>query len=87
MSLSENLENLSQNSRKWEKLNEKLASLVLDPGVGSIEKNLKTFHRAQIDRLKSIRSLRGIRMARGYPVRGQRTRSNGKTAKKRITLF
>ena len=78
------LENLSKNPRKWEKLSACLSDLLISTGENSIEKNLESFKASQINRLKNISSNRGQRMNRGYPSRGQRTRSNGKTAKKRL---
>ena len=42
----------------------------------SIQLGLKTDE--YIQRLKQIRSYRGVRLERGYKVRGQRTRSNGR---------
>lgn len=36
--------------------------------------------------LISLGSLRGIRLRRGLPIRGQKTHSNGRTARKRIFL-
>lgn len=43
--------------------------------------NLRTFVRQAIDRLKKIRSYRGLRHQRHLPVRGQRTRTNARTRK------
>jgi small subunit ribosomal protein S13 len=37
-----------------------------------------------LQRLVSIRSYRGLRLKQGLPVRGQRTHTNGRTAKKRL---
>lgn len=43
--------------------------------------------RANITRLKNINSYRGVRHAKGLPVRGQRTRSNARTKRgKRRTV-
>jgi small subunit ribosomal protein S13 len=36
----------------------------------------------RIDELVSIKSYRGLRHRQGLPVRGQRTHTNGRTAKK-----
>lgn len=41
--------------------------------------DLQTSRRDQINQMKMIRSYRGIRHERGQKVRGQRTRSNGRT--------
>lgn len=45
---------------------------------------LKSIKLEKIDNLASIKTYRGIRLKKGYPVRGQRTHSNAKTAKKRL---
>ena len=37
-----------------------------------------------LQRLISIRSYRGLRLRQGLPARGQRTHTNGRTAKKRL---
>ena len=44
-----------------------------------IEGDLKREIGANIKRLKDIKSYRGIRHARGLPVRGQRTKTNSRT--------
>ena len=52
-----------------------------------IEGDLRTEVTENIKRLKEIGSYRGIRHARGLPVRGQRTRSNARTKRgKRQTV-
>lgn len=52
-----------------------------------IEGDLKTEVAENIKRLREIGSYRGIRHARGLPVRGQRTRSNARTKRgKRKTV-
>lgn len=52
-----------------------------------IEGDLRTEVTGNIKRLKEIGSYRGIRHARGLPVRGQRTRSNARTKRgKRQTV-
>lgn len=38
----------------------------------------------KLENLASIKAYKGIRLKKGYPVRGQRTHSNAKTAKKRL---
>jgi small subunit ribosomal protein S13 len=45
------------------------------------EGNLRRQVLENIQRLKSIRSYRGMRHIRGLPVRGQRTRTNARTRK------
>ena len=52
-----------------------------------VEGDLRQEIGENIQRLRSIGSYRGIRHARGLPVRGQRTRSNGRTRRgKRKTV-
>ena len=52
-----------------------------------IEGDLRTEVTENIKRLKEIGSYRGVRHARGLPVRGQRTRSNARTKRgKRQTV-
>lgn len=52
-----------------------------------VEGNLRRSVRDNIDRLKRTRSYRGLRHIAGLPVRGQRTRTNGRTKKgKRRTV-
>ncbi len=46
-----------------------------------IESNLDTLYHSHLVRLYRIKSYRGIRLSLGYPVRGQRTRSNANSAK------
>lgn len=46
-----------------------------------IESNLDTLYHNHLVRLYRIKSYRGIRLSLGYPVRGQRTRSNANSAK------
>jgi len=45
-----------------------------------IEGELRQLVRQNIDRLKSLQTYRGTRHARHLPVRGQRTKSNSRTA-------
>jgi len=53
------------------------------PVEGVLRKNVSQ----NIERLKSIKCYRGIRHAKGLPVRGQRTRSNARTKRgKRKTI-
>jgi len=47
-----------------------------------IIENLEEFKKENIKMLISLSALRGRRLKQGYPVRGQRTRSNARTAKK-----
>ena len=46
-----------------------------------VESELRKQHRLNINKLIKIRSYRGVRHRQGLPVRGQRTRSNAKTAR------
>lgn len=53
----------------------------------TIEGDLARKVKADIKRLQAINSFRGLRHSRGLPVRGQRTRSNGRTKRgKRKTV-
>ena len=46
-----------------------------------VEGDLRRTITEDLKRLKSIRSYRGLRHARGLPVRGQRTQTNARTRK------
>ena len=48
-----------------------------------IGQELKKYRAKQFDRLVRIKSYKGLRKIKGYPVRGQRTHSNGNTSKKK----
>lgn len=52
-----------------------------------IDKNLISFVSNNISRYKLNSSYRGARLSFGFPVRGQRTRSNAHTAKKLKSLY
>ncbi len=55
--------------------------------VIKIEGDLRGEIFEDVKRLKNISSYRGLRHARGLPVRGQRTRSNARTKRgKRVTI-
>lgn len=56
---------------------------VLDKNY-KIEEDLRREKTLNIKRLKDIRSYRGIRHARGLPVRGQRTKTNSRTRRGNI---
>lgn len=45
-----------------------------------IEGELRQLVRSNIDRLKALQTYRGLRHAKHLPVRGQRTKSNSRTA-------
>lgn len=53
----------------------------------AVEGDLRRMINENIDRLKRIKSYRGLRHSMGLPVRGQRTRTNGRTGRgKRRTV-
>jgi small subunit ribosomal protein S13 len=52
-----------------------------------IEQVLKQFNKNKLNELLEIKSIRGIRRSAGLPVRGQRTHTNAKTAKKFKKVF
>ncbi|MBI1863772.1 30S ribosomal protein S13 [Candidatus Woesebacteria bacterium] len=67
--------------------NEEVAKISSELEKYTIEGDLIRKVRLDIQRLKDIGSLRGIRHNRGLPVRGQRTRSNARTKRgKRKTV-
>lgn len=71
------IKNLSQ-----EQTNSLLKMLeLLEFVVGS---NLKKIRQIQLKNLTLIKSYKGLRRISGLPVRGQRTHTNAKTAKKRF---
>jgi small subunit ribosomal protein S13 len=52
-----------------------------------IEQVLKQSKKNRLNELLEIKSIRGIRQSAGLPVRGQRTHTNAKTAKKFKKVF
>jgi len=64
-----------------EKQKSNLVKLVQELGL-VIKSDLKRSVSALRTKLVEIRAYRGIRAKRGFPVRGQRTHTNAKTAKK-----
>jgi len=46
-----------------------------------VEGNLRREIMANVKRLKEVRCFRGIRLAKGLPVRGQRTKTNSRTVR------
>jgi ribosomal protein S13 len=52
----------------------------------NFEANLIKDKKDAIAALRKIRSYRGLRLAKGLPVRGQRTKTNAKTARKRLNI-
>lgn len=51
-------------------------------GFNLIEDNLYLFEKKNFQRRISIKTRSAIRLKLGYPVRGQRTRSNAETSKR-----
>ena len=49
-----------------------------------IESNLKKIKQINLKKLISIKSYRGLRKSYGLPIRGQRTHTNARTARKRL---
>jgi len=54
----------------------------LNEGFNLLEDNLDIFEKKNFLRLLRIKAYRAIRMKSGYPVRGQRTRSNARISRK-----
>lgn len=52
-----------------------------------MESNLKEFNKTNLVNLVKINSYRGRRFKQGYPVKGQRTRCNGETARKLNKIY
>lgn len=50
----------------------------------SLGSNLKKLKQVNLKKLISIKSYRGLRKTYGLPVRGQRTHTNARTARKRL---
>jgi small subunit ribosomal protein S13 len=55
---------------------------VIDSSQLLVSNELKKFKILAIKKLVSIKSYRGLRKSRGFPVRGQRTHTNAKSARK-----
>lgn len=49
--------------------------------------DLKKFNLLNYHKLVAIKSYRGLRKRKGFPVRGQRTHTNAKTSKKKLGFF
>jgi small subunit ribosomal protein S13 len=58
-----------------------ISYLVDNLGI-NVKGDLQKWLKERINRLISIRSYRGIRRKRGFPVRGQRTHTNARTVKR-----
>jgi small subunit ribosomal protein S13 len=56
-------------------------AILIDREYSLVEKTLKRFDAANINRLKEIRSYRGERHRKNLPVRGQRSKTNARTRK------
>nr|QXV92919.1 ribosomal protein S13 [Nitzschia anatoliensis] len=74
----------SQNLKVKNLHQEQIADLlqVIDSLHLSLNNELKKLNSMALKKLISIKSYRGLRRARGLPVRGQRTHTNAKSAKK-----
>jgi small subunit ribosomal protein S13 len=58
-------------------------SVILEISNFSLGSELKKLRSLKVKNLVSIRSYRGLRLKQGLPVRGQRTHTNARTARKR----
>ena len=74
------LNNIS--TRKQEELVEYLTTYMKNESPLSLGKSLDRYTENRINRLKSINCYKGKRHTLGLPCNGQRTRCNGRTAKK-----
>lgn len=72
-----------ENKRTRELSEAEVALLKAEIEAYETGETLQKYERDCIQRLKDIRCYRGARHAMGLPVRGQNTRTNAKTAKKR----
>jgi small subunit ribosomal protein S13 len=74
--------NFKVNNLSSEQINQLLKTLEsLNISLGS---NLKKLKQVNLKKLISIKSYRGLRKTYGLPVRGQRTHTNARTARKRL---
>ncbi|HRS23081.1 MAG TPA: 30S ribosomal protein S13, partial [Candidatus Woesebacteria bacterium] len=81
------LTHISVDKRIKDLTREEVADLMKVLENYKIEGDLRKEIRENIERLKAIKSYRGLRHLIGLPVRGQRTRSNARTRKgKRKTV-
>jgi len=64
------------------KQKELLLALINSSNI-KINNDLKTSQTLNLKRLISIKAYKGLRRLQGFPVRGQRTHTNAKSAKKR----
>ena len=79
LGFSKNLKTKNLSKEQINKINKVIESL--DSKFASDLKKLKTL---STKKLVSIKSYKGLRKVRGLPIRGQRTHTNAKTAKKRF---
>lgn len=79
LGFSKNFKISSLSTDQTNKLLKMLEFLNLSLGI-----NLKKLKQLKLNKLISIKSYRGLRKINGLPVRGQRTHTNSKTAKKRL---
>jgi small subunit ribosomal protein S13 len=49
--------------------------------------DLKKLKTLKMKKLIHIKSYKGLRKNQGFPIRGQRTHTNGKTARKKFSIF
>lgn len=62
---------------------EKITGVLLDVNFSSnVSNDLKKFESSRFQKLLAIKCSRGIRRIKGLPIRGQRTHTNARTAKK-----
>jgi len=75
---------ISKNFKVFELTEEQKFNLIklIDSSGILINSDLKRFLLNKKKKLINIKSYKGLRKLKGFPVRGQRTRSNAKTAKK-----
>lgn len=73
--------NINENTRVKTLSDEELASIRKAVSEFTIEGDLRRDHALSIKRLMEIGCYRGMRHRKGLPVRGQRTKTNGRTRK------
>lgn len=73
--------NLDSNTRVKDLSRDDVANIMKALEEFKVEGDLKKEIRENIDRLKAIKSYRGIRHIVNLPVRGQRTKTNSRTVK------
>jgi small subunit ribosomal protein S13 len=75
--------NIDPNTRAGELSNEQLSAIIqiIQANGITIEGDLRREIQINLKRLQQINCYRGIRHRKGLPVRGQRTKTNGRTRK------